>query len=926
MTSVRRWLPLLLVLFLVVPGALRALAGLPIEAAWYDAVGYGEIFWTTLEVQAGLAVGVGLLAMLYVGGSVAFALTRSERPAVRQRPFLVDVDELPRQSLVDDGDLKRGVAAAAVLFGLVLGGGAAAAWEPVLLWLNAGSFGATDPVLGQDVGFYVFQLPVLHAAHTLLTFAVWVTTAGVAVTYLLRGGVHLDVRQHGEQFEYNGMTWSEPARRHLALQAALVGVVMAGGVWLSRYDLLTDQSGLLSGASYTQANITLPLLTLQTAVMVVGSLIFAGGVVRTDVKLLIGGAAAFVLPAVVTGVVPDMVQRFTVLPNELAKERPYIEHHIAATRKAWDLDRVQERTLTGDARLTATDIANNDPTVENVRLWDHQPLLDTFSQVQEIRTYYAFASVDNDRYVIDGRLRQIMLSPRELVSATLPTRARTWVNETMVYTHGYGIALGPVNQVTSQGLPELFVKDLPPKVSFPDDLAITRPEIYFGEIMENEVLVRTAMKEFDYPTGDENAYTTYEGAAGVEVGTGLWRALVAMRLDSVTMYLSGEVKPDSRALLYRDVVTRARRIAPFLLFDRDPYLVITEGRLVWMLDAYTAAERYPYAQRKGRLGAYLRNPVKVTVDAYDGTVTYYRDDGVTDPIIDAWSKAFPGLTRPIGDMPADLRAHLRYPQDLFSAQTDLFATYHMTDPQVFYNREDEWEVPQVNGSLMEPYFTIMKLPGGPTEEFIAMQPFVPRDKPNLAAWMVARSDGDNYGELLAYKFPKDKMVYGPEMVVARINQDDAISEKLSLWNQSGSQVELGTLLVIPIEEALVYVQPLYLKADQGSIPELKRVIVGFDNEIAMEETLEGALASLFGKAAPEPVAKPAAPAEPEQPFDTEAPPPAMPGTVAELAARAQTHFEAATAAQRAGDWAAYGEALEALEATLTELNAGAAPR
>ena len=612
-----------------------------------------------------------------------------------------------------------------------------------------------------------------------------------------------------------------------------------------------------------------------------------------------------------SSVYPGLLQRFSVDPNELTREGPQIVDHIEATRYAFDLDRVVELPLSGEARLSRADIEANQATIENVRLWDHRPLLETFAQVQEIRTYYEFQSVDNDRYRIDGDLRQVMLSPRELPIRALPDQARTWVNETMTYTHGYGLTLGPVNEVTPQGLPTLWVKDLPPVVSYEDDLRIDNPSIYFGEAVHAPVLVDTENPEFDYPAGDENAYTTYAGQGGVPVGGALWRGLWAYRLGWTDLMFSADLKSTSRVLLYRNIVDRAEKVAPFLKFDTDPYMVIDQGRLLWVLDAYTATDHFPYATRVRGLGNYLRNPVKVTVDAFDGSLTFYLLDP-DEPIAKAWSQALPTLFTPGDQLPESLRSHLRVPIDLFTVQSHLFATYHMTDPQIFYNREDEWQVPTVADRRMSPYFTIMKLPGEGSEEFIQMLPFTPRSKNNLAAWMVARSDGEHYGELQVYKFPKDKMVYGPNMIVARINQDDAISEKMSLWNQQGSAVELGTLLVIPIEESLIYVQPLYLRAESGSIPELKRVIVAYENQIAMQPTLEEGLAQIFGARTAERIAeraddraREATPDDPRPAVDPDAP-------TAVLVQEAATAWRDAQDAASRGDWVRFGQAMDQL--------------
>ncbi|MYI74786.1 MAG: UPF0182 family protein, partial [Acidobacteria bacterium] len=618
------------------------------------------------------------------------------------------------------------------------------------------------------------------------------------------------------------------------------------------------------------------------------------------------------------------VQQLVVTPDEQQKEAPYIARNIAATRMAFDLDEVEERQVSGDATLTLQDIADNEETINNVRLWDHQPLLDTFSQIQEIRTYYEFASVDNDRYVVDGEYRQTMVSSRELSSDSLPNRS--WVNEHLQYTHGFGVALGPVNQVTQEGLPVLFIQDLPPRSD--TDLAVEEPSIYYGELSNEYVIVNTRTDEFHYPQGEDNVSTRYAGTGGVRLDNLLRRALFSLRFRSYEILVSGQLTADSRILYHRNIADRVGTIAPFLRYDSDPYLVIADGRLFWIRDAYTATGDYPYATPIGGSINYIRNSVKVVIDAYNGTTTFYLAQP-DDPLAAALGNVFPGLLQPLDAMPPGLRSHVRYPEGIFALQAATYSTYHMTNPAVFYNREDEWEVPVIDAEQMEPYYTVMRLPGEERAEFIQMLPFTPRGMNNLAAWMVARSDGENYGKMLVFQFPKQKVVFGPSQIVARINQDQEISPQITLWNQQGSEVIQGTLLVIPIEEALLYIRPLYLRADGGRIPELKRVIVAYQNQIVMEETLDQALAQLFGEPA-------AAPALPETILVADAggaadapavadlaaaPAPQLPSTaIPALARQAQEHYSRAIEAQRQGDWAAYGDEIRQLGDILARLD------
>jgi hypothetical protein len=539
---------------------------------------------------------------------------------------------------------------------------------------------------------------------------------------------------------------------------------------------------------------------------------------------------------------PKVLQNFVVNPNELIKETPFIEHTISGSLLAYGLNNTESKKLTGAESLNAESIRANSLTIENIRLWDQEPLLDTLGQLQEIRTYYQFNSVDHDRYTIDGKYRQTLLSPRELKSENLPNR--TWINEHLTFTHGYGVSLSPVNKITPQGLPVLLIKDIPPRSSV--DLKVGQPEIYFGELSNDHVFVNTGTKEFDYPEGEKNVYKNYEGSGGFPVESLIRKALLAVRFKTLKILFSEDINNESRVLMYRNITERVLKIAPFLRLDSDPYLVLTDGKMKWLYDAYTVSDRFPYSQTIPRFGNYVRNSVKVAIDAYDGSMDFFISDP-NDPIIQTWKKVFPELFKELNEMPEDLRKHIRYPSDLFTIQAFIYATYHMKAPQVFYNKEDLWEIPEIDNKMMEPYYTIMKLPGNKAEEYILMLPFTPSGKSNLSAWMVAQSDGENYGKLIAYTFPKQKLIYGPNQIVARINQDAEVSRQISLWDQRGSKVIQGTMLVIPIEESLIYVRPLYLKADAGKIPELKRVIVGYEDTIAMERTLEEALAKIFGE-------------------------------------------------------------------------------
>ena len=883
-----------------------AFSGFITDLWWFQSLGYERVFWMITGTRWGMGILGGGLAFLAVWANVRAALKNT--PVGRPR-LSTDLTENPLGNALQSVPPERLGFILSAVIALLVGGAVSNWWYSGILAIYGGEYGFTDPIFGLDAKVYTFLLPlILEARSTLLVLLVVCTLAASAV-YLSRGAVRVQLEEVEGQFVAKGLAILPEARRHLGSLVAAWLLMVALGIALDRFELLYAQRGLFAGPGYADIHATLPLMTVQAVLVAVA----AGAAWRAVEKVSAGWAlSAVALVAIPWGLVsawPAVVQRFSVDPNELSREAPHINDHIEATRFAFHLDDIEELALSGENALDQEALDRNLATLQNVRLWDHEPLLSTFAKVQEIRTYYEFVDVDNDRYRIDGELRQIMLSPRELPTTSLPPEARTWVNERMTFTHGYGMALGPVNEVNEQGLPKLFIQDLPPQIAKPE-LQIDRPELYFGEAMNTEVYVKTTNPEFDHPRGDENVYTTYEGEGGVRLSFNA-RAWFSLRFGSTDLLFSNDITNESRVLMYRNITERVERIAPFLAIDEDPYLVIADGRLVWMLDAYTTTPYFPYSRRIRGYGNYMRNSAKITVDAYDGTVTFYRTEEA-DPIADAWGAALPGLFTPIAEMPQSLRDHIRYPETYFAKQGELYATYHMDDHQVFYNREDQWEIPKVTGAVMEPYYTVMTLPGETTEEFVLMLPFNPKDKPNLAAWLVARSDGSTYGETRVYKFPKEKMVYGPDMVMGRINQTDVISEKVSLWNQQGSQVDYGTLLVIPVEESLLYVQPLYLKAstESAAIPELKRVIVAYEDDIAMAPTLEEGLAQIFG--APEVIPEPV-PELPGEPGDAAEEPEPVEGTQLE---QAREHWRRAQEAAAAGDWATWGRAIEELGAAI----------
>jgi uncharacterized protein len=900
----RRLLPILLIAtvvasILLLPG----FAGYLTDWWWFREIGYQIVFTRTLITQ--------LLLFLVLGGMTAGALYLNLSWAQRHLlpgAIVRRIGQLsPRVDIT--GALRRLSLPVSLILGLMAGAVATQAWQPALQAIYRTPFGIADPVFSRDIGFYVFTLPALSAAIGFLFGLTFFSLALLAPLYWVRGDLALSP----------GKVIVEPsAALHLGILLALLLLLTAVRLWMVEIpSLLYSDTGPLVGASYTDLHARLPALRVTAVTAVIAAVTILAGAARGRLAShglwAVGGYLASAVLA--RGLFPLAMQSLIVAPTELTREAPYLRNHIVATRQAWGLDSVELRELNGEADLTLADLRANAPTIENVRLWDRDPLLLTFGQLQEIRTYYDFVSVDDDRYWIDGKYRQVLLSPRELNPAALPTR--TFINEHLTFTHGMGLTLGPVNQVTAEGLPVLFVKDLPPVSS--GSLTVSRPQIYYGELAQAYIFVNTRQREFDHPSGEENVYAAYTGTGGVRVGDLLRRLLLAVRFGSSKILFSQDITNDSRVLYYRNIVVRAAKALPFLRFDRDPYLVIgADGALRWILDAYTMSDRYPYAQRLADGTTYMRNSVKVVIDAYSGSlVAYVSAPG--DPLIRTWARAFPGIFTPLDSMPADLRAHLRYPDDIYRVQTGLYTTYHMDAPEDFYHREDQWQIPVVaepDGNVPFMRHIVMRLPEEAKAEFIYMVPFTPRGKDNLAAWMVARNDGGVYGKLRVYRLSRQSLVFGPQQIENRINQNTEVSRQVSLWDQRGSKVIRGDLLVIPINQSLLYVQPLYLQAEGGKIPELKRVIVAYQNQVVMQETLDGGLSELFGGSA-------GARSEPPPSGGPEA---AGEAAFRALAIEARRRYLAAQQAQRDNDWARYGEEMRRLGELLEQIGEGGAKR
>jgi uncharacterized membrane protein (UPF0182 family) len=772
--------------------------------------------------------------------------------------------------------------AIAVILSLLLSSIVSEHWDKVLQYFHPTPFSASEAVFNQDISFYIFSLPVWELLELWLTGLALYGFVAVFIIYLLSG----DSLSQGS---FPG--FSREQQRHLSGLGGGLMLVVSLSYWLSRYELLYSTRGVTYGASYTDvavqlpANTVLSILALAIALNQLWGTIFSP-LVAFSRKFVFYELVLYLVLAVSIGtVLPTAVQYLVVQPNELGRERPYIERTIALTRQAFALNNIDAQSFEPQGQLTQADLRANDLTIRNIRLWDERPLLETNRQLQQIRLYYRFPDANIDRYTFprpeepkSSEQRQVLISARELDYSAVPQQAQTWVNRHLIYTHGYGFTLSPVNTVAPGGLPEYFVKDIGigeegsltvSSEAVRASIPIGNPRIYYGEITNNYVMTPTNVRELDYPSGSDNVYNTYEGRGGIKIGSFWRRLLFAKYLNDWRMVFTPEFRPETKVLFRRSISQRIRAIAPFLSYDSDPYLVAaapqqpeseTSSYLYWIVDAYTTSDRYPYSDPASEGINYIRNSVKVVIDAYHGSVNFYIAD-TSDPIITTWSSIFPDLFQPLDAMPESLRKHIRYPVDFFKIQSDQLMTYHMTDSQVFYNREDQWQIPnEVYGDktqLVEPYYLITSLPTVPFEEFLLLLPYTPRQRTNLIAWLAARSDAENYGKLLLYIFPKQRLVYGPEQIEARINQDPVISQQISLWNRQGSRTIQGNLLIIPIEQSLLYVEPLYLEATLNSLPTLVRVIVAYENRIVMAQTLEQALQAIFEEEeTPTPIVRP----------------------------------------------------------------------
>lgn len=892
---------------------------------WFSSLEYQSVFLTVLLTEMGLRITVGLIFFAFILFNLLFArnfILQQIEKFQNQRRQMFDENVIAMQqppieewlSMINKRSVGFIFVITSVLLAFMTSGAFSGDWITIQKFLNSTTFGTLDPIFQKDIGFYVFQLPFYQFILGFLTWTVVVTALSVAAIYFFF-----------ESITNNGrieLVKSGQARFHLSALAALYFLFKAVDFYLNRYMLLFSESGVVYGAGYTDVNVNLLALLVLAILSLLTAVIIMVNTVAKRFNLVMYSVVGLIVTAIIlNGVVPSLVERFMVLPNQFHREEPFIAHNIEFTRAAYNLDKVEVASFPAGRVLQAQDIQENRATIDNIRLWDWKPLKQTYAQLQEMRLYYEFSDIDIDRYIIDGQIRQVMLAPREMNIDKLPVQAQTWVNQHLVYTHGYGVAMSPVNEVTTEGLPEFFIKDIPP-VGIAD-IPITTPEIYFGEKSNQYVIVNTKTPEFNYPMGNQNVHTSYKVDTGINVGSLTRQLIFAYVLSDYKLLFTGDITSESQVLMHRNIRERVPKIAPFLTFDNDPYIVISEGKLYWMWDAYTSTNMYPYSEPYRPDINYLRNSVKVVVDAYTGLVDFYIAD-FEDPIIKVYESIFPEMFKNLDEMPADLRSHVRYPIDLFSIQAAMYTTYHMQNTQVFYNKEDRWQLPTEvfagEQIRMEPYYTIIELPDSEGPEFVQILPFTPTNRMNMIGWLAGRSDGDNYGRLLVYEFPKQELVYGPMQIEARIDQDGAISQQLTLWGQRGVSVIRGNLLVIPVDDGIIYVEPLYLKAEQSAMPELRRVIVAHGDRVVMEPTLEAALKRLFGADTGAPAAPSPQPGVPPT-DDVTQPDVVIPDrTIADLAREAERFYNEAQERLRNGDWAGYGESQQRLKEVLEQLS------
>jgi len=876
---------------------------------WFNSMLYGSVFNTIIIAKVISFTLFFLIFVLYF--SIHIRIARKRGVITRGNLFFSDDD--PRQIILNiyKGKVVFWLWAVLTMFlGIFMGLYAVGSWSDFLQFIHASSFGIQEPIFGKDVGFYIFKLPVYQFITSWYLSMVVITFIAVLISYYLDNAFSLTGK---------GYNFPTSVRRHLFIQTGFFVLGISAFYSLKLFNILYSSHGAAYGASYMDVYAQIPAYWIIVILSIGVTLILFLSPIFKKKKIILYAAGVWLLVLIgFVWIYPKMIEQFVVKPNELQKETPYILNNIKFTREAYGLNKIKSELFPVDETITYNDIQENRNTIENVRLWDRRPLIQTYKQLQEIRLYYNFKSVQIDRYHFD-KYTEVALAARELPVSQIPDRAQTWVNEHLIFTHGYGVVMNPVNEILPNGMPNLVVQDIPPTATVP--LNLKQMGIYYGEESNQFVLVNTTAKEFDYPKGDDNVYTSYAGQGGVRISNLFRRIAYAWKFSDIKILLTGYLTDQSRIMFYRNITQRDKIIAPFLSYDSQPYLVVgQDGQLYWIHDAYTTSNMFPYSepisQGMGIRGInYINNSVKVVINAYNGNVSYYVINP-KDPMIQTFQKIYPKLFKSFSEMPEFLKSHIRYPTDLFSIQTQMYNVYHMTDPKIFYNQEDYWAVPKENYNntqqKMFPYYIIMRLPGTKEEEYILMLPLTPSKKDNMIAWMCARCDAPNYGDMIVYSLPKDKLIYGPMQVEARINQQPDISSELTLWGQQGSQVFKGNQLIIPIKNSFLYVEPVYLQSEQGKIPELKRVIVAYNDKIEMRETLEESLQAIFNNSGLQDLVPVSQVKDIESINMT---------SLSVKAGEALDHYKKATEYLKQNNWAGYGLELQKMKAILYEMSA-----
>ncbi|MEA1994271.1 MAG: UPF0182 family protein [Euryarchaeota archaeon] len=891
--------------------AVGSMVGYYTDYLWFSAAGYSSIFLTILKWKILVILGLFLISFAFFYLNISFAEKVSKS--------ILSSREISYES-ISRSIFLVGTAFVSFLFALSFSGN----WRTILLYLNKNSFGVEDPIMSKDVSFYIFELPFWNMVRGLLLGLTFISILMIGILYFFRVGVVFrpERRMDSEDEPMDSKGEWDFSRREFGFGRDLLGKIPKGvmihisallsfflgliafGFFLDRYELLFSTQGVVTGAGYTDVHVKLPILLILTVLAVLTAVAMIANVKLKDVRVPVAGMALILILFLAGSFVPGIYQSLKVEPNELQMEKEYLEHNIEYTRKGFGLSDVKESPFEVTKSLSSTDLENNKEVIENIRIWDRRVLKQTYKQLQQIRTYYSFNDVDTDRYHVNGDYRQYMISARELNIEGLASEARTWVNERLVYSHGFGLVMNPVSEKTANGQPNLVLKDIPPEGEF----ELTNPRVYYGELTGEYKIVNSGKEEFDYPKGAGNDFTNYGGNGGIKMDSFVKKMMYFVKFGEAKFFLSDYITGDSRLMYNRNVKERAKKIAPFLSYDNDPYPVVYNGKIFWIIDAYTTARTFPYSETYGSSIAgrginYIRNSVKVVVDAYNGSVDFYMMS--EEPIVKAYSKIFPDLFKPYETMPEGLKEHIRYPKDFFKIQMELYRTYHMTNPETFYNKEDAWEIPNelYRGSemKMEPYYLITKLPNEEGLEYVLIQPLTPRGRDNMIAWVAARCDDPNYGELCHYEFSKGKLIYGPKQIEARVDQDPDISEQLTLWGQSGSNVIRGNLLVVPVGNSILYTEPIFISAEQSEIPELRRVVTSYGERVVMGEDLKNSLELL--------VAGVSLPEEEEKAQ-----------TAKELAKEALKHYGKAQEYLKEGDWTNYGKETDKVGELLDQLS------